>query len=75
MKKLILLFSLLFLAFLNNAQQTKTQAQFSIDNLLPSGAAVKMTEFAQCFIDAGFDWGGDWAMPRTDGMHFQLKQL
>lgn len=32
-------------------------------------------EFAQCFKDAGFDWGGDWAMPRTDGMHFQLKQL
>lgn len=40
------------------------------------GAKPRLSkEFAQCFIDAGFDWGGDWAMPRTDGMHFQLKQL
>lgn len=33
------------------------------------------TAFAQCFIDAGFDWGGTWAMPRTDGMHFQLQKI
>jgi len=32
-------------------------------------------EFADCFKACGFDWGGDWAMPRTDGMHFQLKSL
>lgn len=25
------------------------------------------------FKRAGFDWGGDWAVP--DGMHFQLKEL
>lgn len=31
--------------------------------------------FVKCFTDAGFDWGGDWQMPRTDGMHFQLRQL
>lgn len=31
--------------------------------------------FVKCFTDAGFDWGGDWAMPRTDGMHFQLKTI
>ena len=30
-------------------------------------------EFAQCFIDAGFDWGGLWA--RLDGMHFQLAKI
>lgn len=24
----------------------------------------------QCFLDAGFDWGGEWTRP--DGMHFQL---
>lgn len=32
-------------------------------------------EFANCFIEAGFEWGGDWQMPRTDGMHFQLKNI
>lgn len=29
--------------------------------------------FVQCFIDAGFDWGGVWRTP--DGMHFQLRSL
>jgi hypothetical protein len=31
--------------------------------------------FVQCFTDAGFDWGGIWKMPYTDGMHFQLARL
>lgn len=31
--------------------------------------------FVDCFKEAGFDWGGDWKMPRTDGMHFQLKSI
>lgn len=30
-------------------------------------------ELVQCFIDAGFDWGGFWSKP--DGMHFQLNQI
>jgi len=29
--------------------------------------------FVQCFIDAGFDWGGVWK--RLDGMHFQLAKI
>ena len=30
-------------------------------------------ELAQCFKDAGFDWGGDWNI--KDGMHFQLAKI
>jgi hypothetical protein len=29
-------------------------------------------EFAKCFTDAGFEWGGKWDTP--DGMHFQLPK-
>jgi hypothetical protein len=28
-------------------------------------------EFIQCFLDAGFEWGGSWDSPH-DAMHFQL---
>jgi len=31
--------------------------------------------FVNCFTDAGFEWGGCWNMPRTDGMHFQLSKI
>jgi hypothetical protein len=27
----------------------------------------------RCFVENGFDWGGDWAKP--DGMHFQLSSI
>jgi hypothetical protein len=30
-------------------------------------------ELVQCFVDAGFEWGGNWT--RLDGMHFQLKTI
>jgi len=30
-------------------------------------------EFVNCFVTAGFDWGGTWT--RKDGMHFQLKSI
>jgi hypothetical protein len=30
-------------------------------------------EFVNCFITAGFEWGGLWE--RSDGMHFQLKSI
>jgi hypothetical protein len=30
-------------------------------------------ELVQCFKDAGFVWGGDWAT--QDGMHFQLAEF
>lgn len=30
-------------------------------------------ELIKCFIDAGFEWGGNWN--RKDGMHFQLKNI
>ena len=30
-------------------------------------------EFVQCFLDAGFEWGGTWH--RKDGMHFQLAKI
>jgi hypothetical protein len=31
--------------------------------------------FVKCFTDAGFEWGGNWKMPSTDGMHFQLAKI
>ena len=31
-------------------------------------------ELVKCFTDNGFDWGGYFS-PRTDGMHFQLKDV
>jgi hypothetical protein len=30
-------------------------------------------QFVHCFVEAGFDWGGDWRTP--DGMHFQLSVI
>ena len=30
-------------------------------------------EFVACFIESGFDWGGNWRSP--DGMHFQLASV
>ena len=32
-------------------------------------------ELVDCFKRAGFDWGGEWKAPKTDGMHFQLKKI
>lgn len=32
-------------------------------------------EFAQCFKDAGLDWGGEFKGKSIDLMHFQLKNL
>lgn len=32
-------------------------------------------ELVQCFLDAGFDWGGFWKGSNIDGMHFQLSYL
>lgn len=44
------------------------------ENLL--GRQPKLSkEFAQCFIDAGCDWGGLWGGSRTDGMHMQLAKI
>jgi len=37
------------------------------------GAAPTMSaNLVRAFTDAGFCWGGNWAMPDTDGMHFTL---
>lgn len=30
-------------------------------------------EFVKCFLEAGFEWGGDWSRP-VDPMHFQLPR-
>lgn len=30
-------------------------------------------KLVQCFLDAGFEWGGTWT--RKDGMHFQLAKI
>lgn len=30
--------------------------------------------FVKCFIDAGFEWGGNW-IGRCDPMHFQISKL
>jgi|APSaa5957512576_1039674.scaffolds.fasta_scaffold67351_3 hypothetical protein len=38
------------------------------------GKTPTLTEdFVQCFLDAGFDWGGNFK--RFDGMHFQLAKI
>ena len=33
------------------------------------------SELVKCFTDAGLDWGGNWHMPNTDGMHFQMREF
>jgi hypothetical protein len=30
-------------------------------------------ELVACFVEAGFEWGGNWKKP--DGMHFQLAKI
>ena len=30
------------------------------------------SDVVKIFTDAGFEWGGDWPMPRTDPMHMQF---
>ncbi len=38
------------------------------------GKEPKLSQgFVQCFKDAGFRWGGDFA--RIDGMHFELSEI
>lgn len=38
------------------------------------GKKPKMSEaFVLCWLNAGFNWGGSFKAPRTDGMHFELK--
>ena len=38
-------------------------------------AGMKIPErMAKCFEDAGFTWGGRWAAPTTDPMHFELRR-
>lgn len=32
-------------------------------------------QFASCFIDAGFTWGGLWSGKTVDGMHFEITKL
>lgn len=47
-------------------------------NAATNGQGKKPTlsaAFVKCFTDAGLEWGGNWAMPSTDGMHFQLARL
>jgi hypothetical protein len=31
-------------------------------------------KLVECFTDNGFEWGGDWHLPSTDCMHFQLSK-
>lgn len=32
-------------------------------------------QLVTCFTGAGLDWGGIWALPKTDGMHSQIAVL
>jgi len=43
----------------------------AIDLNAALGVPLRM---AQCFEKAGFEWGGRWPHPKTDNMHFQLKE-
>jgi hypothetical protein len=43
----------------------KTNAMGTVGDMTP--------EFVQCWVDAGWDWGGYW--DRSDPMHFQLKKI
>lgn len=39
----------------------------------PFGGTPTMSpELVSCFAECGFEWGGLWAPPGTDGMHFQI---
>lgn len=42
----------------------------------PMGAAPQMHPgVVSAFVGQGFEWGGRWRAPRTDGMHFEFADL
>jgi D-alanyl-D-alanine carboxypeptidase len=44
------------------------------ETIYPQGKKLDFVpDYAQCFIDNGFDWGNDFPIP--DPMHFQLKNI
>lgn len=57
-----------------NIAGTNRLSQHAFGRAIDLNAGIEVpARMVKCFEDNGFIWGGRWAAPKTDPMHFQLR--